>query len=60
MIILKVIKNQGFTLSLEETFFKKPQGGGDGVNLTPSPFPASHFTVKLLFHFALFITDTTI
>ena len=26
-IILKVTKNQGFTLSLEDTFFKKPQGG---------------------------------
>ena len=28
MIILKVTKNQGFTLSSEDTFFKKPQGGG--------------------------------
>ena len=31
MTILKVIKNQGFTLSLEDTFFEKPQrveGGG--------------------------------
>ena len=37
MIILKVKKNQGFTLSLEDTFFKKPQGGG-GVKLTPKPF----------------------
>ena len=26
--ILKVTKNQGFTLSLEETFLEKPQGGG--------------------------------
>ena len=26
MIILKVIKKQGFTLSLEDTFFEKPQG----------------------------------
>ena len=25
-IILKVTKNQGFTLSLENTFFEKPQG----------------------------------
>ena len=24
MIVLKVIKNHGFTLSLENTFFKKP------------------------------------
>ena len=28
MIILKVTKNQGFTLSLEDKFFEKPQGGG--------------------------------
>ena len=27
-IILKVTKNLGFTLSLEDTFFEKPQGGG--------------------------------
>ena len=26
-IILKVTKNQGFTLSLENIFFKKPEGG---------------------------------
>ena len=26
MIILKVTKKQGFTLSLEDTFFEKPQG----------------------------------
>ena len=26
-IILKATKNQGFTLSLEDTFFEKPQGG---------------------------------
>ena len=34
MIILKVTKNQRFTLSLEDTFFKKATGGG--VKLTPS------------------------
>ena len=28
MIILKVTKNQGFTLSLEDTFFEKPQEVG--------------------------------
>ena len=33
-IILKVTKNQGFTLSVEDTFFEKPQ---TGVNLTPPP-----------------------
>ena len=27
-MILKVTKNQGYTLSLEDTFFEKPQGGG--------------------------------
>ena len=27
-IILKVTKNQGFTLSLEDTFFEKPIGRG--------------------------------
>ena len=27
MIILKVQKSQGFTLSLKDTFFEKPQGG---------------------------------
>ena len=28
MIISKVTKNQGFTLSLEDTFLEKSQGGG--------------------------------
>ena len=28
MIILKATKNQGLTLSLEDTFLKKPQAGG--------------------------------
>ena len=39
-IILKVTKNQGFPLSLEDTFFKNPQRGrrGGGVKLTPSAF----------------------
>ena len=27
MMILKVTKNQGFTLSLEDTVLEKPQGG---------------------------------
>ena len=39
MIILKVTKNLGFTLALEDTFFQEPHGGG-GVKLTsPSPLP---------------------
>ena len=33
MIILKVTKKQDFTLSLEDIFFEKPQGG------TPPPHP---------------------
>ena len=28
MIVLKVTKNLGFTLNLEDTFFGEPQGGG--------------------------------
>ena len=50
--ILKVTKSQGFTLSLEDTFFEKPQvvgvrggGGVRGVKLThPSP---SRFRVNV-------------
>ena len=34
-IILKVTKNQGFTLTLEDTFSEKPQGGGS--NWPPPP-----------------------
>ena len=34
IIILKVTKNQRFTLSLEDAFFEKTQGG---IKLTPSP-----------------------
>ena len=37
-IILKVTKNQSFTLSLEDTFFKKPQSGS---NWPPTPPPSS-------------------
>ena len=33
-IILKVTKNKGFTLSLEDKFFEKPQKEGRGINLT--------------------------
>ena len=40
MIILKVTKKQGFTLSLENTFLEKPQegwgGGGWGVGWGPN------------------------
>ena len=39
MIILKVPKNQGFTLSLEDTFLEKPQGGGGGGGGQIDPRP---------------------
>ena len=39
MILLKVTKNKGFTLSLEETFFEKPHGGVWN-------WPPSRFVVK--------------
>ena len=42
MIILKVIKNQCFTLSLEDTFFEKPQGG---AQMTPPR--RTRFRIKL-------------
>ena len=32
----KVRKNQGFTLSLEDTFFEKPQGGQIELPLPPA------------------------
>ena len=38
MIILNVTKNQGFTLTLEDTVFEKPQEEGGGVKLTRKPF----------------------
>ena len=46
-IILKVTKSQGFTLSSEDTFSEKPQGGR--VTLTP-PLPPSRFRVKRYFN----------
>ena len=33
MMLLKVTKNQGFTLSLENTFLEEPQDRGWGVIL---------------------------
>ena len=35
-IILKVTKNQGFTLSIEDTFFEKPKRGGAALRLNHS------------------------
>ena len=36
MIRLKVTKNQGFTLSLEDTFLEKPQGEEDQIEPLPA------------------------
>ena len=40
MIVLKVTRKQGFTISLEDTFFEKSQGrgGGGGQIEHPSSF----------------------
>ena len=43
-IILKVTKKHGFTLSIEDTFFKKPQGVGVNLN----PLPPKQIRVKLI------------
>ena len=45
MIILKVTKNHGFTLSLEDKFFEKPQG----VKMTPPSSPYSQLLCIKLF-----------
>ena len=37
-IILKVTKHQGFSLSLEDTLFEKPQGGSK-IDTPPPPHP---------------------
>ena len=46
MIILKVTKKQGSTLSLEDTFFEKPQEVGGQIEP-----PSSRFRVKNLLLF---------
>ena len=45
MIILKSTKNQGFNLSLEDTFLEKPQGRDqiDPPTLTPSLLSVTTF-----------------
>ena len=35
IMILKVTKKQGFTLSLEDTIFEQPQRGGGGGKIEP-------------------------
>ena len=52
MIILKVTKDQGFTFSLEDTFFKKPQGGGGQIDPTSPPPLPSRFRVKVKYEIA--------
>ena len=51
MIILKVTKNRGFILSLEDTPFEKPQEGGQIDPLLHPPFPPAvlGFRVKRVF-----------
>ena len=53
-IILKVKKKQGFTISLKDTFFEKPQVR---VKLTTAPSPPSSFRVKIMDHFTFKLTD---
>ena len=53
MIILKVTKNQGFTLSVEDTFFEKPQGGSNW------PPPPSRFRVNLFMYNVVAWISTT-
>ena len=43
MLILKVAKNQGFTLTLEDKFFEKPQG----ANWLPSRFRVKQLLFQL-------------
>ena len=61
MIILKVTKNVGFTLALEDTFFEEPHGGAGGVKLTsPPPSPSSPVVLglkKLTWEFASLLRD---
>ena len=46
-VILKVTKNQGLTLSIEDTFFEKPRGDGGRGGEQIDPTPPSHFRVKV-------------
>ena len=39
---IKSHKNHGFTLSLEDTFFEKPQGVGGQIDLPSSRFRVNH------------------
>ena len=46
MIILKVTKNQGFTLCLEGTIFKKPHGEGGRGQIDPHSLPPAVLGLK--------------
>ena len=48
-MILKVTKNQGFALSLEDTFFKKPQNSSYWGKLTCSFFLLKKFVSRSIF-----------
>ena len=48
MIRLKVTKNEGFTLSLEDTFLQKPQGG----QIDP---PALRFALSFKLLFVIYV-----
>ena len=59
MIILKVTKKQGFTLSLEDTLFEKPQREEFKLN-PPNPFPkratSENFSQSNIICLNLFLT----
>ena len=50
-IILKFTKNQGFSLSLEDTLFKKVQGEGGQIDVANKSF----FLFELLEYLALVV-----
>ena len=52
-ILLKVSKNQGFTISLEDAFFEKPQGGRSNW-----PPPPSCFRVNKKINTEVFVHET--
>ena len=58
MIILKVTKEQGLTLSLEDTFFEKPQGGGQ-IDPLPSRFRVNteRTTIFIFYCFIKLVTQ---
>ena len=47
MIMLKVTKNQGFSLSLEDTFFEKPQGGSNWPRPSRSRVKINEITINV-------------